>query len=595
MSSPTETKLPDHPAKRTGTILVGMGVLGLLATVPGTVGAFLVGASPPVATALIGAGMGGLFVYLGIFTRRVASAVPLVNRSMALLASGAARQAEAFIAESDKAVRVAYLRRTLEVQRALIAIGRGDTVAARAACDAVIGKPPGWMSRQHDRTQITAAHSIRAVARAASGDADGARADVEAVRASPAVQTDMLGRAAFAELLLLERAGDREALRVHLVRNKRLLLDDAAPRERKLIRAYQRMLLTGATSVYRKDAAGDAADDRPADFSTWMSDAERSAPQVDPTAVTGASGEVDDGLLAKADRRLGAPPGSPSKKLAFTLGLWVLLILMFVGIWQFLAPDGAPSALPAAPPPVVDEVEPPIWASPWLALPLVALLIAPLVLRARRLERQLLAGIRKAALGEAGAEAALAALAASSVPLVRAQAERELAHLDERATRFESALARCDRAIDALAKSANVKLVASDLLLPDLTAARAFALLALDRPAEALAELVLLEKRFPSFVFAARASFRLRLLDAVRRNDLAAAPALAAQADTLALSVRDVALAELFLGVARPESTSDADRRRMAAELRDDPETRRWIQALAPHVLSGFEQAVSAA
>jgi hypothetical protein len=45
-----------------------------------------------------------------------------------------------------------------------------------------------------------------------------------------------------------------EALREHLTRERRLLLEHTHPRERAIVRGYQRMLKAKSTTVYRTSA-----------------------------------------------------------------------------------------------------------------------------------------------------------------------------------------------------------------------------------------------------------------------------------------------------------------------------------------------------
>lgn len=57
-----------------------------------------------------------------------------------------------------------------------------------------------------------------------------------------------------------------------------------------------------------------------------------------------------------------APPAPPKKSAWKTLLLWVILVVMFLTIWQFLTPDGSatpdPALAPCAPPPAWQTVAP---------------------------------------------------------------------------------------------------------------------------------------------------------------------------------------------------------------------------------------------
>src|SRR5262245_22394512 len=64
------------------------------------------------------------------------------------------------------------------------------------------------------------------------------------------------------------------------------------------------------------------------------------------------------------------PPEPPKKNTAKTLALWVLLVLVFLAIWQFLSPAERPPGAPAPPP------LPPCESSAW---PTVLTTLVPIV------------------------------------------------------------------------------------------------------------------------------------------------------------------------------------------------------------------------
>ena len=136
------------------------------------------------------------------------------------------------------------------------------------------------------------------------------------MRRSPSAPAEALARAEVAEAIALERSGDREALAAHLAEKRALLLDSTAPRERAVVRAYQRMLRAPKSSVYRRSASRDApaaaaADGEPtvADWIARVAPAAapfaRAARAPSPDGAAPASAEVvEPGLVRVAEARL---------------------------------------------------------------------------------------------------------------------------------------------------------------------------------------------------------------------------------------------------------------------------------------------------
>jgi hypothetical protein len=121
----------------------------------------------------------------------------------------------------------------------------------------------------------------------------------------------------------------------------------------------------------------------------------------------------------------------------------------------------------------------------------------------------------------------------------------------------------------------------SDILYPELIATRAYALAATARPAEAQAEMSLVAKECPAYVFQGRAQFRVALLAAVAAGDLGRARELAgSRTQELPLSLRDEMLVDL--AVAATTTLSKDERARIDGELADDGELRAWIDIAAP-------------
>jgi hypothetical protein len=218
-----------------------------------------------------------------------------------------------------------------------------------------------------------------------------------------------------------------------------------------------------------------------------------------------------------------------------------------------------------------------------------------LTARAERARRKL-AGAPAALLrGDPEILAALQSMTRSATGHVAAQAELVLAEHAERRADFAAARAACDDGIEAADRDKASRIATSQRILPDLRAERAFLLAATDRPAEARAELALLAERHPTYPHRAAAELRVALVTHLRRGDLAAAAALAAgPIEDLTLSLRDETLLDMVRLVARP-GASAGERERIQAELRDDPELARWVDLVAPALMSAFAKPRAAA
>src|SRR5262245_42300738 len=164
-----------------------------------------------------------LFFGLGLYNRSLGAAVQVVNKSFNAASFGHLKDAGELLDYAEETFRLGYIRRVIDLQRSIIAMRRGELDAALLRAAAAIVRPLGVFTRQHERLQVASAHGLRALLRAGAGDRAGAAADIEVARKSPHAVPETLARAELAEALLLERAGDMEALREHLTRERRLL------------------------------------------------------------------------------------------------------------------------------------------------------------------------------------------------------------------------------------------------------------------------------------------------------------------------------------------------------------------------------------
>jgi hypothetical protein len=335
--------------------------------------------------------------------------------------------------------------------------------------------------------------------------------------------------------------------------------------------------------VYRTAASREEPAAQEPAIGDWM---ERIAPGMGafapaparPRAVSplDARAGVDDGALAAAKRQLPRPRSTAWKVLA----LWVLLILLFIAIWQLLAPSSGTRVTTASPADTPSD-----WWSTALTvavgLAVFAGLLAYRVLPARRAGKELLAATRAVALDDPTGAERLTALMKGAPAAFAAQASHWLAELAEKRGDFAGALATVEAGLAKLNTRA-LETATSDFVLPSLLGA--FCKLLLGRRDEAIAEMALIAERFPSFPFLARTTFRVQLVDAARRGDITAAAELAAAAQDLAITPRE----ELLADVTR---VPEAERTRIEAALRADPESARWIELAAPEALRALARA----
>ncbi len=276
------------------------------------------------------------------------------------------------------------------------------------------------------------------------------------------------------------------------------------------------------------------------------------------------------------------------------LGLWGLLIGMFLGIWQFLAPERPAPARVRVPPPMHGPTRADASLLGILIPVLLALFFCGLVLLFARQKRargpQL--STAQAALARGDEDAALAMLTTLSngPALVAAQALLTLATERERTGDLRAAQELCERGI---AKAQEIPAQTSDILLPALFAEHAALLAAQGAGDEADAELALIEEHHPTFAHLDAARFRITLIDAARRSDFTSAAQIAEKSADLPLPVRVELLADLVRVIADPEAGSRSEMERLRKELRTDAVSRAWLEKVAPGVPLAFEHAGS--
>ncbi len=497
---------------------------------------------------------------------------------------------------------LAWVNRLVELQRSVIALRRGDVAGARDRLDVCLALPVGSFERVNSAYQIEAAHALRAFARASLGDYDGALEDVAAVRARPGAAAESLARVTLAEAVILERRGDRDQLRALLDRDQTLMLESCHPRERAIVRAYQRMLKVTHSTVYRRSAPREQEEtgDEPA-LVDWVHKvapgaaafvrAPRPLPEGAPVEGLRTPSHQAHSAVAKA-RVAGRRAAAVGVGAGVVASLAAVIAVVGGGV-AFLAahtPDPSFASGMSAPsgPSGAETV-------------LVAVLCAGLATgvfaagrgiykRLRPLPKADLARLGKArsALGRGRvdeAESTASLLQGSKHDAIAAQARSLAAAVAERKGQPKVMLDACDLGLGRLGPP-RARL---DLVRCELTAQRAVALAMLDRPDEASAELSSLGV---GYAMQGRDRFRVRLIELSRAGNLEAAARFVEQgAAELPLGIRDELLADLVRAAAAPESAGLGELERLKDEVRTSPENRAWLEAAAPGLLDRFRRA----
>jgi hypothetical protein len=538
--------------------------------------------------------LGGALLWLGRWGLRIGAVVPVLATSYNLVQAGKLVEASARL-DTLASNRSRSIRSAVSFQRALIAVRRGDLAEAARRLDEMLAMPPRWIEGVSGEVQRGAAHGIRAWVRAAMGDALGAEADVAVVRAARTPNAAALAHASLAEALIAERAGDRGKLAALLRRDHRLLLGSLDMRERAVIRAMERMLKAPKASVYRTaiEPKKLAAEDEPP-VVEWVG---RVTPELAPflprpRAEARAGGapplhfEPSPEAVARVQRTHAKKPlvGIGARVLA----LWVVLVGLFVGVWQFLEPDRRHTGGHGAAAPHDDTTL--LLALGGLAVALVAAAVARVWLVVRRVRantRELHRLNTAVACGE-DVEKDLTELARAKQEVIAAQAELLLAVVSDRRGDLAGALAHIDAA-RAKIRTRPGRAAAAGHVTPSLTASRAYQLAALGRADEAAAELSQLP---PDYLLLDRMRFVVPLVALLARGDVDGAGRLvAATSPDLSVGPRDELLRDLVHASTSPAGRGAAEIARLRDELRDREESRRWIEKVAPALLARFEHA----
>ena len=479
MDQPESVRIAPHASRRLYGIWLGIGVLLAVigaATIVLGEGGLLVAVG---AAYLL---LGGGAIPLGLWGRSAGAAVQITNTAFNEMTKGALGRAERLLNCAEQTSRTKLVRRVIHVQRAVIAMRRGDVDGAVAHCDAAIAVPvgPSWAGKP---IQLVHAQAIRGLLRAARGDRDAARADIEAVRTSDNAAPEALARSALAEAILFERAGDRAALRALLEEQHELCSRDRTRASARLSRAYQRMLRATSTSITGK--APHARLRRPRSHrsptgwrpslparrpsSGWRSRA-AATHSTRPSWPIGADGASPPRGRRRARGGCTLDPRSRSLRLRLAIA-FVLMCVGFLALFQLIGQDAD-----GVPVDSFTSSTSPVTVMSATVIAVFVGLFASIIARQRRQARKLLGATVLLGRGDLdGAERELAPLARSRLDLVAAQALLSMSAIASKRADFEGALAHCDQALGRLTRYAS-RVAASDILLPELHAQRAFVL-----------------------------------------------------------------------------------------------------------------------
>jgi hypothetical protein len=483
-------------------------------------------------------------------------------------------------------MRRGMVARAVAVQRALLAMYRGNPEGAIAAIGPALETRTRLYTVSAERMLQASAYGVRAVAHAMKGDAAGVAADAAAAESYAEALPDAFARARLARMMIAARAGDMVALSKGLATDGSLMLENTMPRERALVRALRTMARGRGRSVYREPS-------RPTDgnvpgaLAAWIAQvapeaaayAGGDAALAEQTEATTAPVATRAGSTAVAEaRREGTRKAAPRRARARALFAGALAIIAVVAV----ALAGTTTAFEVGPDGGTSEgLAPGTFVALFClgTVLVVTLALASQIARTRRYNLATIGGLRAAALGDlATAEALLARSKGASMPLFAAAGGAAVAAVAERSADFARSIEECDLAIAKVSSSP----AAGANLLPALLATRGVALAATGRAEEALAELASLVSDHPSSAHLALTDFRIRLLVAVHAGDLDEARRVAAQRTAeLPVPLRDDLLADLVVAVG-PRGLPEGERERLDAELRDDATARAWIDAVAP-------------
>lgn len=572
------------------------------------------------------AAMVGLPIWNNRRKRSLRAATLGLNAAYRSIALGRLMDAEILLDTVSGFSRSRWSKRLMLIQRALVSLRRGDLPQAKATLDEALAIPVDGKFKANSSYQIEGAHAMRAFVNAGLGDRDAALGDVAWIRSLPSPSPEALARVALAEAILLERAGERDALRELLDRERVLLLEHTHPRERAIVRAFQRMLKVTQKSVYRVQAPQEQipTGDEP-ELDDWVAKITPGAAQFvrkgkkDRAQLNGqqisyverqqvaATQLVNQQMMAAQQYGRSFPVYSAAglKNTRSTSQRNGLIALGSVGVVALLVGVAWVSEYVSAAAPTVG---PGLsnYEAPSLGAPVIALLIGTLTLGGavyagvrrsyrKKLQRDQLKPVARGAAAAAPSPGATVHASVSALPdmstltegpddVLAAQGHMLLATGAEKRGDWYAVLENCDKGIARL-WSPNERQRA-DILYPDLHSLRAFALACLGRYADAEAALRWLGATYPHLE---RAVFRVRLVELIQMGRLPEASSYAeTQALELPLSVREELLADLARAVVSPETAGLGEVARLREEIDKTENAKNWVLSISPGLLAAF-------
>jgi hypothetical protein len=582
---PTPTLIaPPHPLRWVATLYF---VVGGLATSCG-------GCTLAVLPSALSIGMiviGIVALVLGVHFRSLFVGLPAVNFSVRLLREGRTQEAIQVVDQLPRGImRARVVRRSAALVRGTAALHEGRVDEVEGAVADALGGSLQFLSEGAELQQRAAALSVRALARVAKGELDAALADVRAIEATNEATPHALAQARLALALSHARKGDADALGEHLKANASLLLDHSLPRERAMVRGLRRLVHARRKSVYREPARME----RPSQGSLakW---AAAFVPDLSEFVTPNVLGAV-----APAAPVLPITPATaPRPRRARLFVLWGVLVILFLGVWQFLTPsEKHPSRDRSESPEEVAENGISGANHARMALQMVALLalfgVAMAVVRRSHASAvtTLARGRRAIATGRIDeGERLLRGLVARNRLWLRFNGQQaalacaELARCANRRGDFTGAREHCQAGLSCLRRTSGGERGSSDIPLPTLLAERAIAHACERNPNAALADLGRIETEMPAFHELLTCRVRVRLVNGVVSADWAAAlEAAGLRTADLPLPLAEDLLADVV--VASKSVVAKDDRDRIAAEVNDFPEVAAWIDRLAPQLRS---------
>jgi hypothetical protein len=543
--------------------------------------------------------LGVMLVGIGAYARATGATRQAINEAGGIALTGQLSEAETVLDRAESTCRTDHLRRDIDLLRAAISMRRGNLRRALEHTDAAIARPMKLFTRHLEQQQICHGRGLRALVRGALGERDAAWEDINWIRAAEYATPEPLARAALAEAVLLERSHAFDELRKFIRLNRALMLENPWPRERAIVRAYQRMLNAGSRgkSIYRKSAPKDGPPNGEPALADWIAAIAPSAAPFAPSQRTGDAGaqrspsEVDQVTRTAAESRVGAPK-TRGRLVGKLILIWVFCIVVFGAIWQFIAPNSPRAHAPVPRAPIAGDPMPFLMpALIVLTYLIVVWLVRQHIIESRKATHALAAARTKIARGdEAGGVSLLKDLTMSKRPKVAAEAHLMLARHAERTGNLRDALSQCEAGI-AKFPTEYERAVAAECLFPSLLAERAFLFAALGKMADAYAEIGLVTQKYPLYTERSAAAFRVMLAQHARKGDFEAAARVAEGSSDQILFARDEILADLAHAIARPTYVSIEEVERLEDELHGDKDLRLYIQTLAPSAMAAFAQA----